>query len=116
MREIALHILDIVENGITAGADCIHINVDEDRMDNLLSITITDNGNGVPAGSVKTLTDPFVTSRTNSRVGLGLPLLHAAAKRCEGNLTIDSQPGKGTNITLRLPLTSNLAQEGASGN
>ena len=99
MREIALHILDVAENGITAGADCIHIIVDEARVENLLKIIIEDNGKGVRAERVNTLTDPFVTSRTTRRVGLGLPLLEAAARRCEGNLSIDSQPGKGTRIT-----------------
>ena len=99
MREIALHILDVAENGITAGADCIHIIVDEARVGNLLTIIIEDNGKGVRPERVNTLTDPFVTSRTTRRVGLGLPLLEAAARRCEGDLTIDSQPGKGTRIT-----------------
>jgi anti-sigma regulatory factor (Ser/Thr protein kinase) len=99
LREIALHILDVAENGITAGADCIHIIVDEARVENLLTIIIEDNGKGVQAERVNTITDPFVTSRTTRRVGLGLPLLEAAARRCEGDLSIDSQPGKGTRIT-----------------
>ena len=99
MREISLHILDVAENGITAGADCIHIIVDEARLNNLLTITIKDNGKGVPADRATTLTNPFVTSRTTRRVGLGLSLLEAAARRCEGSLTINSQPGKGTQIT-----------------
>ncbi len=99
MREIALHILDVAENGITAGAACIHLIVDEARVENLLTIIIEDNGKGVRPERVNTLTDPFVTSRTTRRVGLGLPLLEAAARRCEGDLTIDSQPGKGTRIT-----------------
>jgi len=99
LREIALHILDVAENGITAGADCIHIIVDEARVENLLTIAIEDNGKGIQVEKVNTLTDPFVTSRTTRRVGLGLPLLEAAARRCEGNLTINSQPGKGTRIT-----------------
>ena len=99
MREIALHILDVAENGITAGADCITIIVDEARVENLLRIIIADNGKGIQTDKVNTLTDPFVTSRTTRRVGLGLSLLEAAARRCEGDLTIDSQPGQGTRIT-----------------
>jgi hypothetical protein len=99
LREIALHILDVAENGITAGADCIRIDVAEARAGNLLTITIADNGRGVMPESVTKLTDPFVTSRTTRRVGLGLALLQAAAQRCEGSLAIDSQIGKGTRIT-----------------
>ena len=99
MREIALHILDVAENAIAAGAGCIRITVDEARVENLLTIIIDDNGEGVQTDRIGTLTDPFVTSRTNRKVGLGLPLLEAATRRCEGNLTIDTHPGKGSRIT-----------------
>ena len=98
MRELSLHILDIAENGITAGADCIHILVEEDRTTDLLTLKITDNGQGMPAEKIKKLTDPFVTSRTTRRVGLGLSLLAAAAERCEGRLTVETEPGAGTEV------------------
>ncbi|MCJ7773114.1 MAG: ATP-binding protein [Desulfobacterales bacterium] len=99
MRELSLHILDIAENGITAGADCVHITVDEARDDNRMTIIVTDNGPGIPKEMIETVTDPFVTSRTTRRVGLGLSLLAAAAKRCNGDFTIDSAQGKGTSVT-----------------
>lgn len=99
MREIALHILDVAENGIAAGAGCIRIVAEEARIENFLKVTIEDNGQGVPPERIDTLTDPFVTSRTTRRVGLGLPLLEAAARRCDGKVSIDSEPGKGTRIT-----------------
>ena len=57
MRELSLHILDIAENGITAGADCIHILVEEDRTADLLTIIIKDNGHGMPAEKIEKLTD-----------------------------------------------------------
>jgi hypothetical protein len=98
MRELSLHILDIAENGITAGADCIHILVEEARATDLLTFKITDNGRGMPAEKIKKLTDPFVTSRTTRRVGLGLSLLAAATDRCEGRLTVETQPGVGTEV------------------
>ncbi len=98
MRELSLHILDIAENGITAGADCIHILVEEARAADLLTFKITDNGRGMPAEKIKKLTDPFVTSRTTRRVGLGLSLLAAATERCEGMLTVETQPGAGTEV------------------
>jgi signal transduction histidine kinase len=72
LRELSLHILDIAENGVTAGADCIHILVEEERVDDRLKIVIRDNGKGLPPEKRAKLTDPFVTTRTTRRVGLGL--------------------------------------------
>jgi len=99
MRELSLHILDVVENGITAGGDCIRIEVDEDRKTDQLKIVIRDNGHGMPVEKMKNINDPFITSRTTRRVGLGLSLLAAAAERCDGSVRVDSQPGKGTEVT-----------------
>jgi hypothetical protein len=98
LRELALHILDIAENGITAGADCIQIKVEEARNEDLLTIKIEDNGRGMPAEKLKNPTDPFITSRTTRRVGLGLSLLAAAAQRCDGKLAIETEPGRGTAV------------------
>ena len=98
MRELSLHIRDIAENGITACADCIHILVEEARDADLLTIKIKDNGPGMPAEKVENLTDPFVTSRTTRRVGLGLSLLAVAAERCEGGLAVRTEPGAGTEV------------------
>ena len=98
MRELSLHILDIVENGLAAGADCIHITVDEARRADRLTITIADNGRGIPAEKLEKLTDPFFTTRTNRKVGLGLPLLAAAAERREGKLEVSSKAGEGTRV------------------
>ncbi|MEX1348960.1 MAG: ATP-binding protein [Desulfobacterales bacterium] len=98
MRELSLHILDIAENGITAGADCIHILVEEDRTADRLTVIITDNGHGMSAEKITRLADPFVTSRTTRRVGLGLSLLAAAAERCEGRLSVETEPDAGTKV------------------
>jgi anti-sigma regulatory factor (Ser/Thr protein kinase) len=99
LRELSLHILDIAENGITAGADCIKIMINEARRnDNLLTIAIEDNGRGMPAEKLQKPTDPFITTRTTRRVGLGLSLLAAAADRCEGKLEIKTEPGRGTRV------------------
>ena len=100
MRELSLHILDIAENGITAGADWIKILVEENRSMDLLTMTIKDNGQGMPAEKIEKLSDPFVTSRTTRRVGLGLSLLAAAAERCEGRLTVETEPGAGTEVRV----------------
>jgi anti-sigma regulatory factor (Ser/Thr protein kinase) len=99
MRELSLHILDIAENGITAGADCIEILINENRKADLLTIVIEDNGRGMPAEKLKNPTDPFITSRTTRRVGLGLSLLAAAAQRCDGKLEIKTESGHGSRVT-----------------
>ena len=98
MRELSLHILDIAENGITAGADCIHILVEEARATDLLTFKITDNGQGMPAEKIKKLTDPFVTSSTTRTDGLGLTQIAAATDRCVGRLTVETEPGAGTEV------------------
>ena len=98
MRELSLHILDIVENGITADGDCIWIEVDEARKKDRLKIKIRDNGRGMPIKKLDNINDPFITSRTTRRVGLGLSLLSAATERCDGTVRVDTQPGKGTEI------------------
>ena len=99
MRELSLHILDIVENGITAGADCIRIKVVESRAEDLLTIIVSDNGRGIPAEKLDRLQDPFVTSRTTRRVGLGLSLLAAAAERCDGKMAVAAGAGGGTEVS-----------------
>ena len=100
MRELSLHILDIVENGITAGADCIHIEVNESRTDDKLTIIIRDNGRGISSEKLARITDPFVTSRTTRRVGLGLSLLAAAAERCDGKMAVRAGNAGGTEVTV----------------
>jgi hypothetical protein len=91
--------LDIVENGITAGADCIQIDVIEARAEDRLTINIRDNGRGISTEKLKKLKDPFVTSRTTRRVGLGLSLLAAAAERCNGKLDVRVGSAGGTEVS-----------------
>jgi hypothetical protein len=98
MKELSLHILDVAENGITADASLIRIIVEENMADDLLAITIGDNGRGIPETMISNITDPFVTTRTTRRVGMGLSLFKAAAERCDGTFSIVSLPGKGTTV------------------
>lgn len=98
MKELSLHILDIVQNSISAGANLILIKINEDISEDKLSISIDDNGHGMDSNIVEKVKDPFFTSRNTRRVGLGIPLLLAAAKRCDGDLKISSAPGKGTSV------------------
>lgn len=98
MRELSLHLLDIAENSIAAGATRIKIFVGEDQTTDLLQMSVEDNGRGMSAEMVAQVTDPFVTSRTTRKVGLGIPLLKFAAESCNGSLTITSEPGKVTRL------------------
>lgn len=98
MRELSLHILDIVQNSLEAGANLIEIEIDEDAARNRLVIRVTDNGRGMDAQTVQHATDPFFTTRHTRHVGLGLPLFKAAAERCNGGLAITSQVGVGTRV------------------
>ncbi len=105
MRELALHLLDIAENSVSAGAGTICITVVEDSATDQLHITVEDNGKGMDAEMVARVTDPFVTSRTTRKVGLGIPLLKAAAEACQGGLTIQSELGKGTTVQVEFQLS-----------
>ncbi|MDY6845635.1 MAG: ATP-binding protein [Chloroflexota bacterium] len=101
MRELCLHILDIAVNSISAGADKIIISIDENLKDDTLTIEIIDNGKGMNSETLKMVTDPFVTSRTERNVGLGIPMLKFAAESCNGWFKIDSDIGKGTKVTVQ---------------
>jgi anti-sigma regulatory factor (Ser/Thr protein kinase) len=100
MREIALHMMDIAENSISAGATRVIIRVAENTVRDRLKISIEDNGRGMDDELVARVIDPFVTSRTTRRVGLGIPLLKAAAEACNGYLRINSALGKGTRLEV----------------
>jgi anti-sigma regulatory factor (Ser/Thr protein kinase) len=99
LRELALHILDIAENSISAGASQIRIKILENTIDDILEITIEDNGKGMDKETLQRITDPFVTSRTTRKVGLGIPFFKAAAEACEGQFEIESNYGLGTKVT-----------------
>lgn len=100
MREIALHILDLVQNGREAGAHRVDVTVNEAPADDLLTVEVRDDGRGMDAATVARVTDPFFTTRTSRHVGLGLPLAAAGAQQAGGDLVIESTPGEGTCVTL----------------
>ena len=101
MKELSLHILDIMHNSIAAGASLIQLDLTEDRAQDVLVFRITDNGRGMPPEMVKRVIDPFTTSRTTRRVGLGIPLLKTAAEQAGGGIELSSRVGEGTVITAR---------------
>jgi anti-sigma regulatory factor (Ser/Thr protein kinase) len=99
--ELSHHILDALENAVEAGASRITIRIEENREKDSLSIQIDDNGRGMDPATVEKALDPFFTTRKVRQVGLGLPLFREAARRCEGELHLDSRPGLGTRLEVR---------------
>ncbi len=99
MNDLSLHIIDIIQNSLSAGAFLIRLTVDENIKEDKLTIIIEDNGKGMTQEQVSKLTDPFFTSRTTRRVGMGIPLFKQSANQCGGDLKVESVLGKGTIIT-----------------
>ena len=104
MQELSLNILDIAQNSVRAGAKLIEITVDEQPEQDLLTITVADDGCGMTEEQVRRVTDPFFTTRTTRKVGLGVPFLKMAAEMTGGALTIDSKVGEGTVLTASFGL------------
>lgn len=104
MRELSLHILDILENAVEAGATRITLTIREDSARNRMIIRVVDNGRGMAPELVKRVLDPFFTTRNTRHVGLGLPLLACAAERTGGRVRIRSLPGTGTVVSATLQL------------
>ena len=98
MRELSLNILDIAQNSISAGASLIEIEVAEDTAKNELLIGIYDNGCGMTPEQVQSVLDPFYTTRTTRKVGMGIPLFKLAAEQTGGSLKIESEKGTGTRV------------------
>lgn len=106
MKELSLHILDIVQNSIKAGAKNIDILIDENSAENLLTIAVNDNGCGMSKEFLAKVRDPFVTTRTTRKMGMGISLFEAAAVQCGGRLDIESEPGVGTKLKATFELNS----------
>ena len=100
MKELSLHLLDVAKNSVAAGAKHVSITLDEDK-DGWLAIAIADDGRGMAPEFLARATDPFTTTRTTRKVGLGLPLLRLTAEQTGGSLSIDSTLGVGTTLTAR---------------
>jgi hypothetical protein len=98
MRELALHILDLVQNSLEAGASRVLLAIIEDSSADTLTIRVSDNGRGMDEATRSRVLDPFVTTRKTRRVGLGLPLIDMSTRQCGGYLRIDSKVGEGTEV------------------
>ena len=98
MRELSLNVLDIAQNSISAKASLIEIELTESTEKNELIIGIYDNGKGMTKEQLEAVRDPFFTTRTTRKVGMGIPLFKMAAEMTGGQLTIESEVGVGTRV------------------
>ena len=98
MRELSLNVLDIAQNSISAKASLIEIILEQNTETNELHIGIYDNGKGMTKEQLEAVRDPFFTTRTTRKVGMGIPLFKMAAEMTGGKLTIESEVGVGTKV------------------
>ena len=105
MRELSLNILDIVQNSISAKASLIEIDINEDFKNDNMGIFIKDNGKGMTEEQVRQVIDPFFTTRTTRKVGLGVPLFKMAAEMTGGSFDISSEQNIGTKTSANFKLS-----------
>jgi len=101
MRDLSLHILDLAENSVRAGARLVRIGVRADARKRII-LTIADDGCGMDAALLERVMSPFGTTRTTRKVGLGIPLMAQNARLTGGDIRIESAPGQGTVFTAEL--------------
>ena len=105
MSELSLNILDIAQNSIAAGASLVEIDVDEDNNSDLLAIRVKDDGKGMSKEFLEVVDNPFITTRTTRKIGLGISFLKEAAEMTGGSITLESTLGEGTVITATFVLS-----------
>ncbi len=98
MVDLAMHMMDIVQNAVRANATKIDIGFLENNRDATLAFSVKDNGSGMTPETVEKLEDPFFTTRTTRRVGLGVPFLKMSSEQAGGSLKVVSSPGAGTTV------------------
>jgi hypothetical protein len=98
MKELSMHVYDLMENSIAANASEIKLTIRDSIKDNIYAFTIEDNGKGMSPEFLAKVTDPYTTTRTTRKVGLGLPLIKMNTENCGGGMKIVSEVGKGTRL------------------
>lgn len=98
MKELSLYLLDIAKNSTAAGASLVSLSLTE-TADRILTVVIADNGRGMSPAFLAAVADPFTTTRTTRKVGMGIPLFRMAAQQTGGDVTLESTEGVGTTVT-----------------
>ncbi len=105
MREISLHVLDLLENSIRAGATVISVSLEEDPDGDSMIVSVEDNGPGL-AVSGDMAADPFFTTKEGKKTGLGLSLLKFRAEQAGGRFQLGTSPLGGLSVRAMMPLSS----------
>ena len=98
MKELAMHVYDLMENSTAANSTEVRLTIKDSLKDNVYAFTIEDNGKGMTPEFMAKVTDPYTTSRTTRKVGLGLPLIKMNTENCGGGMKLQSEVGKGTRL------------------
>lgn len=105
IEDLCFHIVDVVQNSVTAGADRVEVVIEASRLNDRIRLEICDNGRGMDAETARLVQDPFYTTKSGKKVGLGIPLMKETALQCEGMFRLTSELGKGTRIRAEYRLT-----------
>ena len=106
MEDLSLHILDIAENSLRAGAKSVKIKLIENRKENKLTLKFEDNGHGMDEKTLKSAANPFFTTKKGKKFGLGIPFLSQASEEAGGSVTVESNSNKGTRITATFDMNN----------
>ena len=98
MKELSMHVYDLMENSTAANSTEVKLTIKDSLKDNIYAFTIEDNGKGMSPEFLAKVTDPYTTSRTTRKVGLGLPLIKMNTENCGGGMKLQSEVGKGTRL------------------
>ena len=99
MVDLSLHLMDIMQNSVVVDSTYVEVRICAEKKKNLLTISVKDDGWGMSPETLKKVSDPFYTTRTTRKAGLGIPLLTDAAQMAGGEVRIESEPGAGTTTT-----------------
>ncbi|MBN2346325.1 MAG: sensor histidine kinase [Candidatus Aminicenantes bacterium] len=105
VEDLAFHLMDLVQNAVSAGAATIDLRISESARGDLLTLEVVDDGSGMDRQTLLQAQDPFFTSKSFKKVGLGIPLLKATAQACRGDFHMASRPGRGTRVRARLQMS-----------
>lgn len=117
MQDLAMHLLEIIMNSISAGAKRIGITFLESTKDNTIEMGVQDDGKGMSQEMVERVTNPFTTGRKTRNVGLGVAFMYGLCEQCNGSFHVESELGKGTTVRaivernhIDLPPRGNLGE------
>jgi len=106
LRDISLHITDIIQNSITAGAGNVKIEIRADKIRDSLTVAVMDDGCGMKEDFAQKAADPFTTGRSSRKVGLGIPFFKMSGEITGGSFSLSSREGEGTSIIVEYKISS----------